>query len=63
MGTIFRTGKNYYSQVFLEECIYILLKKKKISKHNNDVIEISFNSVRENSAEENTDKKNSGEEN
>ena len=25
MGTIFRTGKNYYSQVFLKECIYICI--------------------------------------
>ena len=45
-----------------------MLRKKKISKHNNDVIEISFNSDRENSDEENspeknTDKKNSDEEN
>ena len=45
-----------------------MLKKKKISKHNIDVIEVSFNSDRENSAEENsaeenTDKENSDEEN
>ena len=28
MGTIFRAGKNYYSQLFLEECIYIVEEKK-----------------------------------
>ena len=68
IGTVFRTGKNYYPQVLLEECIYIVEEKKKISKRNIDDIEISFNSDRENSneensAEENTDKENSDEEN
>ena len=68
IGTVLRTGKNYYLQVLLEECIYIVEEKKKISKHNIDDIEISFNSDRENSNEENsaegnTDKENSDEEN
>ena len=64
IGTVFRTGKNYYPQVLLEECIYIVEEKKKISKHNIDDIEISFNSDRENSNEENSaEEENSDEEN
>ena len=36
----FRTGKNYYPQVFLEECIYVL-KEKKIPEYITDDIKIS----------------------
>ena len=25
---VFRTGKNHYSQVFLEECKYVVIEKK-----------------------------------
>ena len=31
IDSIFRTGKNYYPQVFLEECKYVI-KERKISK-------------------------------
>ena len=58
----FRTGKNYYSQVFVEECKHIV-KEKKISKNIIDNIEMSFDSDRENSDEENSDKENFDEEN
>ena len=26
--SVFRTGKNYYLQMFLEECKYVISKKK-----------------------------------
>ena len=28
IDSVFRTGKNYYSQVFLEECKYIVQEKR-----------------------------------
>ena len=46
----FRTGKNYYPQVFLEECKYVV-KEKKIPKYIIDDIEISSDSDKENSDE------------
>ena len=61
INSVFRTGYNYYPQVFLEECKYIV-KKKKISKYIIDDIEISSDSDRENSGKENFDEKNSDEE-
>ena len=30
VDSVFRTGKNYYHQVFLEECKYIVKETKKI---------------------------------
>ena len=59
---VFRTGKNYYPPVFLEECKYIV-KEKKIPKYIIDDIEISSGSDRENSDEENSDEETSNEEN
>ena len=58
INSVFRTGKNYYLQVFLEECKYVV-KEKKIPKYIIDDIEISFDSDRENSDEENSDEENS----
>ena len=43
----FKTGKNYYPQVFLEECKYVI-KEKKIPKYIIDDREISSDSDREN---------------
>ena len=59
---VFRTGKNYYPQVFLEECQYVV-KEKKIPKYIIDDIEISSDSDRENSDEENSSEENCNEEN
>ena len=60
--TIFRTGKNYYPQVFLEECKYII-KEKKMPEYITDKIEISSDdSDRENSDEVNSNEENSDEE-
>ena len=61
------TGKNYYPQVFLEECKSVI-KEKKIPKHIIDGIETFSNSDRKNSDEnisdeENCDEKKSAEEN
>ena len=61
MDYSFRTGKNYYPQVCLEECKYF--KEKKIPKYIIDDIEISSDSDRKNSDEENSDEENFGEEN
>ena len=57
INSVFRTGKNYYPQVFLEECKY-LVKAKKITKYIIDDIEISCDSDREASNEQNSDEEN-----
>ena len=62
IDSAFRTGKNYYPQMLLEECKYVA-KEKKIPKYITYNIEISFDSDRENSDEENSDEKISEEEN
>ena len=60
---VFRAGKNYYSQVFLEECKYVA-KEKKMPECVTGEIEISSDdSDREDSNEENFDEGNSDEEN
>ena len=46
--SVFRTGKDYYPEVFLEECKYVT-KEKKIPKYIIDDIEISSDSDQENS--------------
>ena len=62
IDSVFRTGNNYYLQVFLEECKYIV-KEKNISKYFIDDIEISPDSDGENSDEEDSDEGNFDEEN
>ena len=57
IDSVFRTGKDYYPQVFLEECKYVV-KEKKIPNYIIDNVEISSDSDRGNYNEEN-----SGEEN
>ena len=59
---VFRIGKNYYSQVFLEEFKYVV-KEKKIPKYIIDDREISFDSDKSNYDEENSSEENSDEEN
>ena len=54
LDSVFRTGKNYYPQVLLEECKYVI-QEKKIPKYIIDDIEISSDSDRENSDEKNSD--------
>ena len=66
IDSVFSAGKNYYPQVFLEECKYAV-KEKKIPKYIIDNIYISSdfnieNPNEENSDEENSDKKRSDEE-
>ena len=55
---VFRTGKNYYLQVFLEECKYVV-KEKKIFNYIIDNTDISSDSSRENSDKEKSDKETS----
>ena len=52
INSVFRTDNNNYPEVFLEECTFII-KEKKIPKHIIDNIEISSDSDRETSDEEN----------
>ena len=54
---VFRTGKNYYPEVFLEECKYVI-KEKKIAEYITEDIKIYCDSNWEDS-----DKKSSSEEN
>ena len=57
INSVDRTSKNYYLQLFLEECKYVV--KEKITEHITDDIKSSSdyfdeeNSVEENSNEEN----------
>ena len=62
IDSVLRTGKNYYPQVFVEECKYVV-KGKKMFKYIADNIEISSDSDREESDEENSNEGNSDEEN
>ena len=63
IDSVFRTGKNYCPQVFLEECKYVV-KEKKMPEYITDSIEVSFEvSDRDDSDEEISNKKNSDEEN
>ena len=62
IDSVFRTGKDYYPQVFLEECKCVV-KEKKIPNYIIDNVEISSDSDRENSNEENSGEENSNEEN
>ena len=57
IDSIFRTGKNCYPQVFLEEYKYVV-KEKKMPEYITDDIEISSDSDREDSDEENSDDEN-----
>ena len=58
IDSVFRTGKNYYLQVFLEECKYIV-KEKEMPEYISDGIKISYDdSDREDSNEENSNEEN-----
>ena len=61
INSVLRASRNYYPQVFLEECKYA--KEEKIPKYIVDNIEVSSDSDRKNSDEENSDKETSDEEN
>ena len=62
IDSVFRAGKNYYPQVFLEECKYFV-KGKKMPEYITGDIEISADSDREDSDEESSNEGNSDEEN
>ena len=62
INSVFRTGNNYYPQVFLEECKHVI-KEKKMTKYITGNMEISSDdSPGEDSNEENSDEENSHEE-
>ena len=58
LDSVFRTDKNYYSQVSLEEYKYVV-KEKKIPKYITDDTEMSSDSDRENFDEESSGRENS----
>ena len=70
INSVFRAGKNYYPELFFEECKYVI-KEKKIPKYITDDIEISSNCDREENwrnwilkkNEENSNEENSYEQN
>ena len=62
VDSVFRTGKNYYPQVFLEECKYVV-KEKKMPEYITDNTKIYSDFDRQDSDEENSNEKNSDEEN
>ena len=57
IDSVFRTGKNYYPQMLIEECKYVV-KEEKMPKYITENIEISSDSDRENSDEENSNEEN-----
>ena len=57
IDSVFKACKNYYPQVFLEECKYVV-KEKKIPEYIIDDIEIFFDSDKENSDDENYNEEN-----
>ena len=62
--SVFRTGKSYFPQVFLQECNYIITEKK-ISNYIIDDVQNSHEegSSKEDSNEKDSNKKDSAEEN
>ena len=58
IASILKAGKNYYPQIFLQECN--IIKEKSISNY---IIGDVENSDKEDSSEEDSDKKDSSEEN
>ena len=60
--SVFRTGKNFCPQVFLEECKYAV-REKKMTEYITDDREISDDSGREDSDEKNSNEENSDKEN
>ena len=57
IASVFRTGESYYPQAFLGECKYVI-EEKKMPEHITDNIEISSDSDREDSDEENFNEEN-----
>ena len=62
VDSVYRKDKDYYPQVFLEECKYVV-KEKKMPEYITDDIEISSDSDRKDSYEESSFEENSNEEN
>ena len=56
IDSVFRTGKNYYPQVFLGECKYIAKEKKNLNILLKDIEISSDESDKEDSDEENSNK-------
>ena len=64
INSVFRTGKSYYHQVFLEECKYIVKKMPiEISSDSDREISDEEKSIKEISCKENSDEENFNEEN
>ena len=57
ISSVFRTVKNYYLQVFLEKCKYVVKKKKILEYITEDINFFSDDFDREGSDEENSNEK------
>ena len=62
IDSVFRKGKNYYPQVFVEECKYVV-KEKKIPEYITVNIEVSSDTDRDISNEEISNEEKSDKEN
>ena len=62
INCVFRTGKKYHPQVFLEEC-KLVFEQKKMPEYITDSIKISSDSDKEDSDEEISNQENSDDEN
>ena len=62
IDSVFRTGKNYYPQVFLGECKYVAKEKKSLNILLKDIEISSDESDKEDSDEEDSDEENSNKE-
>ena len=65
IGSVFRTGKNHYPQVFLEECKHVVKEKKihdyiinDVEKSADEEIQMKKNSNEEDVSEEESSKEN-----
>ena len=63
IGSVFRTGKNHYPQVFLEECKHVVKEKKMPEYITDDIQNSSDDSDREDSDEKYSNEENFNEEN
>ena len=61
IDSVFRIGNNYYPQIFLEECKYVV-KEKHMPVYITDDIKISSDCDREDPHEENSNEENYDEE-
>ena len=55
IDSVFRIGKNYFPQVFLEKCKYVVIEKKMPKYITDNIVYSSDDSDKEDSNEESSD--------